>query len=325
MKQINEIDVRVLYEFYCSCKSVHKTGKQFDMTGDAVHRLFKKHGLICNRRKWTSGDDEIVKRMYLDKNVIIEDIAHALGRSVSAIDARAGRLGVRGPRNAFPVTKSTREKMSIVQRANVTQQTRERCSRISREMIERNGHPKGMLGKKHSEETKLVIANKGLGRKMPSHVVEKILKTKIKKYGQVGNTISRANATWKAGWRSIGGLNIYFRSRWEFNYGLYLELLKSQNKIEKWEHEPDTFWFEKIKRGCRSYLPDFKVTFLDGRVEYHEVKGWMDSRSATKLKRMAKYYPKIALVVIREDWFKQNAGVLSAVIPEWESMKRKRS
>jgi hypothetical protein len=324
MKQINEIDVRVLYEFYCSCKSVHKTGKQFDMTGDSVHRLFKKHGLICNRRKWTSVDDEIVKSMYLDKNVIIEDIAHTLGRSVSAIDARAGRLGVRGPRNAFPVTKSTREKMSIVQRANVTQQTRERCSRISREMIERNGHPKGMLGKKHSEETKMVIGKKGLGRKMPAHVVEKILKTKIKKYGQVGNTISRANATWKAGWREIGGLRIYFRSRWEFNYGLYLELLKSQGEILNWEHEPKTFWFEKIKRGCRSYLPDFCVTLKNRQEEYHEVKGWMDARSATKLKRMAKYYPSVKVVLIQADWFKANSGTLSVLLPQWESMKKSR-
>ena len=39
-----------------------------------------------------------------------------------------------------------------------------------------------------------------------------------------------------------------------------LEWLKKNKQIKKWEHEPETFWFEGIMRGCRSYLPDFRVT-----------------------------------------------------------------
>ncbi len=96
-------------------------------------------------------------------------------------------------------------------------------------------------------------------------------------------------------------------------------MLRKNASLTKWEHEKETFWFEKIRRGCRSYLPDFRITHMDGKVEYHEVKGWMDARSKTKIKRMAKYYPHIKLRVIDGSWFKQNARNLKGMIPEWES------
>src|SRR4051812_46374772 len=71
-----------------------------------------------------------------------------------------------------------------------------------------------------------------------------------------------------------------------------------------WEYEPDTFWFEKIKRGVRSYLPDF--IDMNG-TSYHEVKGWMDPKSVTKIKRMANY-PAVKLVVITGKEYKSVLG-----------------
>jgi hypothetical protein len=71
-----------------------------------------------------------------------------------------------------------------------------------------------------------------------------------------------------------------------------------KKEIKSWRHESKTFWFENIRRGVRSYLPDFEITNNDGGVEYHEVKGYMDNRSKTKIKRMAKYYPETKLIVI---------------------------
>ena len=56
--------------------------------------------------------------------------------------------------------------------------------------------------------------------------------------------------------------------------------------------------FEAIKFGTRSYRPDFKIYNNNGTIEYHEVKGYMDAKSKTKIKRMAKYYPKIKLIII---------------------------
>lgn len=102
----------------------------------------------------------------------------------------------------------------------------------------------------------------------------------------------------------INGTTIYFRSKWEANYALYLDFLIDHNEIEKWEFEPDTFVFDKIQFGTRSYTPDFKIFNKDGSIEYHEVKGFMDSRSKTKLKRMQKYYPEIKIVLIDSSQYK---------------------
>ena len=56
-----------------------------------------------------------------------------------------------------------------------------------------------------------------------------------------------------------------------------------------------------LKFGTRSYRPDFKITNNNDSVVYHEIKGWMDKRSKTKLNRMRIYYPKTKLILIEED------------------------
>ena len=102
----------------------------------------------------------------------------------------------------------------------------------------------------------------------------------------------------KAKWIEVGDKKIFARSRWEANYARYLEHLKQSKEIADWRHEGSTFWFEKIKRGVRSYLPDFDVFRNDGSVEHHEVKGFMDNKSFTKIKRMRIYHPDVNLVLV---------------------------
>ena len=97
---------------------------------------------------------------------------------------------------------------------------------------------------------------------------------------------------------------MYFRSKWEANYALYLDFLVKEKQITGWEYEKDVFVFDKINFGTRSYRPDFKVFTNDGLFEYHEVKGYMDGKSKTKLKRMAKYYPEIKVVLIDSECYK---------------------
>lgn len=124
---------------------------------------------------------------------------------------------------------------------------------------------------------------------------------------------------WGAGWRTIGGQKIYFRSRWEANYSRFLQWQLERGEILKWEHEPETFWFLKILRGTRSYLPDFRVTQKDGEIVFVEVKGYMDSKSRTKLKRMKIYHPTVKIFLADGKWFKANAKRLAAQIKEWEA------
>jgi hypothetical protein len=114
--------------------------------------------------------------------------------------------------------------------------------------------------------------------------------------------------------------NQYFRSRYEANYARYLNfLIKNDGGIKKWEYEIDTFWFEKIKRGVRSYTPDFKVHLTDGSFEYHEVKGWDYSKGKTARKRMSKYFPAMKLILIDSDFFKalRRQGV-DRLVEGWE-------
>ena len=109
----------------------------------------------------------------------------------------------------------------------------------------------------------------------------------------------------------------FFRSSWEANYARYLNLLIKHGNIAKWEYEPDEYEFVKIKRGNRYYKPDFKVFYNDGTFEYHEVKGYYDRQSLTKLKRFRKYFPHLQLIMIDEVWFKNNKH-LKKIIHFWE-------
>lgn len=129
-------------------------------------------------------------------------------------------------------------------------------------------------------------------------------------------------ATLHGGRNAKGGrredLGFYFRSRWEANWARYLNFLISIGDIQSWSYEPDTFVFNKIKRGSRFYTPDFKVIDKAGNIEYHEVKGWMEHTSSTKLKRMAKYYPDIKIIIIDGKTYYSATKNLHLVIANWE-------
>jgi len=112
--------------------------------------------------------------------------------------------------------------------------------------------------------------------------------------------------------------NQYFRSAWEANIARYLNWLQEQGQIVRWEYEPDTFWFEKVRRGTRSYRPDFKIWDTeDGEPYYWEVKGYDYARGQTARKRMAKYYPDIRVVVIDQSAYNEIRR-WKGLIPEWE-------
>jgi len=106
--------------------------------------------------------------------------------------------------------------------------------------------------------------------------------------------------------------NKFFRSSWEANYARYLNHVGI-----KWEYEKKRFWFDAIKTGTRSYVPDFYLTDLDIWVE---IKGWMDAQSKTRLKRFAKFYPKESkkLSLIQSPEYNKIKKDYSSVIKFWE-------
>lgn len=110
----------------------------------------------------------------------------------------------------------------------------------------------------------------------------------------------------------------YFRSSWEANWARYLNWLISVGEIKTWDYEVDTFEFPRIRRGTRFYTPDFKVVNNDDSIEYHEIKGWMDPKSNTRMKRMAKYYPHVKVILIDTDAYYATARTVRGFIPNWE-------
>jgi hypothetical protein len=122
----------------------------------------------------------------------------------------------------------------------------------------------------------------------------------------------------KGGWLEISGRRIYMKSIWERNYARYLELLKVNGEIFDWDYEPKVFVFEGIKFGTRTYKPDFLISYPDGRRHWHEVKGWMNSVSMTKLKRMAKYFPNEVIVVVDGSTYRPLSRQMRDIIPGWE-------
>ena len=119
-------------------------------------------------------------------------------------------------------------------------------------------------------------------------------------------------------WYKKGGKKYYMKSKWEYNYACYLDLLKDNKVIKDWEYEPDTFTFDKIKYGIRRYTPDFKIYETNGIINYIEIKGWMDGKSKTKISRFRRYYPDKRLHVVQRKEYNAIKKI-SKIISGWIS------
>lgn len=291
-----------LIESYNRLGNIWKVADELDMCGQSVHERLKKIGIQKSINIFTDADYDYLKKNYISYLLDgkLQQLADEMGRTKQFICRKADELGL---------TDLHRKKSEI--KGYVP----------SNPNWKKWPHPKGMKNKKHTNETKDLISikasefQKGIDENKRISITKKMIETKMQNGKLV---LPRQKTTWKSGWREIGGKRKYFRSRWEANYARYLEFLKCQNQIKNWDHESKVFWFEGIKRGCVSYLPDYEITYNDGTIEYHEVKGWMDDRSKTKIKRMSIYYPQVVLKIISKDWFKENAKKISPLIKDWE-------
>ena len=315
-----EMDSRLmeLYETHTRKEICDIMGK----TAGSVRGRMSRLGLNTKVRGWSDDEVEKLKDIYASLSCVedmpLDVIAAEIGRSRASVACKANDLGLTDL--CRPVVKNRKIRKPMFDNA------KDRASHMSsatKEYIAKNGHPKGMLGKKHSEATKARIAVTSKERadsetdEQKSSRIEKGLKTKVARYGSIAPKNLRGS--WKAAWREIGGIRKYYRSAWEANYARYLEWLLSLGEIKAWEHEPETFWFEGIKRGVRSYLPDFRVTENSGEVVYHEVKGYMDKKSKTKIKRMAKYHPDVRLIVIDSRAYNAIKKKVQSLIDGWET------
>ena len=217
--------------------------------------------------------------------------------------------------------KQTENQKLLVSMANkgINRISKERRRETTKNWISKLGHPKGMLGKHHSNTTKKIMSEKHIGKKLNISKENRQLKS--------DRMLKMISLLPKGRWYSgrhpkIGKRkdlnNMFFRSSWEANYARYLNWLKEKKFIKDWEYEPKTFIFTEIQLGTRSYKPDFLVTENNGDKAWHEVKGWMDSKSKIKLKRMKKYYPEEKIILIDGDAYKSIKQKMSRIIENWE-------
>jgi hypothetical protein len=293
--------VRLSYE---RTGSIPKSAIELGISGPAVYMRLVKLKIRRNKQNFSDAERQnilIKYQAHADAGTLSE-LAKSMGRGKSHIVAVAKNLGLTDRKRKRPYFVGNSPEYLI-------------------EWHKTNPHP--MIGKTIKPETADRIS-KGLKKFYCSEGARQALSDRALKRWLNRTPEQRAafaggpKSPWKKGWRTIGGINKFYRSRWEANYARYLQWLKEQGQITDWAHEPTTFWFHEIKRGCRSYLPDFAVTELNGSVDYHEVKGWMDARSQTKIKRMAKYYPNIKLIVIRESDYNSISKKVGRMVPDWE-------
>lgn len=309
MKKWTENDVRILKEMYEESYTPSEIAIALDRSKNSVKNkayLLK----ITKPDNYTEEELKYIKDNYNTKN--IREIAEDLGRGNSwqNICREARQLGLTKNKDRKPINhKDTPDNWQ---------------SEKAKKWYETHEHPKGMLGKKHSDEMREGMSERIKKEWSKPDSVFRAEETVQKR----SDTQSRImvekikNGTYNIYSRARSGkrtdLGIFVRSAWEANYARYLNFLIKQKKLHKWEYEPDTFWFEKIKRGTRSYTPDFKIwETKESEPYYVEVKGYMDQKSKTKLSRMAKYYPDVKIVLIQKPEYNE-IKKWSGLIDNWE-------
>lgn len=288
-------DTQIL-ESYQRLNSVWLVANELGMCGQSIHERLVRMGEIHLMNTFSEEDKRKLIEVYnehLSTNKL-DELATLFGRTKNFLCRQAGLMGLTDMRR-----KQIKE-------------TKENMSKIKKKWHSENEHPRGMYGKLHTDDSKAKISvSSKRNWSDPNFILnsdeyrqklsDRQTKTMADKKRKVINPYSRC----KHGWVEVGGKNYFYRSAWEPNIAIYFEYLKSIREILDWFYEADTFWFEKIKRGVRSYTPDFKIIDKDDSIYYVEVKGWMDEKSKTKIKRMGIYFPKVKLYIFDQKKYKE--------------------
>lgn len=273
-------------------------------------------------RPWTVEEcNELVQlyqRYASQKNSWLKEFANRIGRSTCNIVRKAKTLGCQTNRKRVQPFHLLSQFMQHKRlRATIPEHVkRQESSARTKALWQSRPHPRGMFGKNHTQETRERMSSSHLGKSNGPFSEEhkmKISRNMVMRLQNNPASLARGPRG-KYGRREDLG-NQFFRSRYEANYARYLNFTN-----QLWEYEKKTFWFDKIKRGVRSYTPDF---YLPQTNEFHEVKGWMDKKSQTKLKRMKKYFPEVKIVVIDGGFFSAaNKQGMCRIIPHWECLHK---
>ena len=316
----SNIDIQQLKVFYATGHEVSEISKALDRTEGSIRNKAWRLG-ITNPKDYSDEEIQYIKDNYNSYN--LREIAKHIGRegNYQNVCRKARELGLDRTAKKKESTDHFKDESGHWHKNGWIRRTAEqKANKISTSMKEwhaSNEHPKGMTGKTHTEKYKgelskrvkkywQVVTPEQLEVRRVKMVMTKIANDTLSPQKNQKNPYSRARGGKRADLN-----NIYFRSGWEANMARYYNFAGI-----KWVFEPKTFYFKDIKRGCVSYTPDF---YLPDDDRWVEVKGWMDDKSKTKLKRFAKYFPDEykKLEVITKSEYKEFEK-WSKLIPGWE-------
>ncbi len=317
MNEWTECEIEFLKENYSTL--LHRDiGLRLGRTINSVRGKCFKLGLVVIHRGISDENKAIIKQWYEERiggKLELAKLENITGIKRSSLSEFAKSIGMSDVHRTWwvPPANQYQSKADRVKAQSI----------IRKEWLKNNPHPKGMLGKQHTKEAKAIMAEnikrwrETASQKQKTDSTNKAIQTRINKYGTAGPVTLSANAysRCKGGFRE--DIGVYVRSGWEANYARYLNFLVSQLKIQSWRYEPRTFRFPVV-RGSTEYTPDFEVIENDNSIVFHEVKGWMDAKSKTKLKRFAKHFPNETLLLITEKEYNEIKRKVGPFIKNWE-------
>lgn len=289
---------------------LERLSKRLNRSKNSIRNKAYYLGITNTQDNYTEEQIDFLKNNI--NNMTYEDLAFVLKKNGKNVCRKCKELGLK--KNSKCQSKLVEMKPKHV----YTKEEREEISKRAKEYIKKNGHPRGYLGHKHNEDTRKIISltvknywgnmtKEELEERNKKQRITKIKNGTLNPIKNIENCYSRA----KGGKRSDLN-NQYFRSAWEANIARYFNYLGIE-----WQYEPKIFIFENITRGSVSYTPDFYLPKTD---EWIEVKGWMDGKSKTKLKRFEKQYPEEykKLKLIQEKEYNEIKKKMSMFIKNWE-------
>lgn len=293
------------------CEILHKSSGQ-------VRGMKERLGLNYKIDVFSKDEIDEIERYYRSNQGIIDlnYLSEKLSRPKTSISRAARRMGL--TRQDRPLSESVKHSLHITN--EYFRDTEEYKNNIYPRQVAllsyyaKNEHPKGMLGKHHTDATRTQMSKsrKALWADMSdderNNLIANMKSGRIQHgaYHSSSNTYSRCHG----GFRK--DLGCYFRSSWEANVARILTFLELE-----WTYEPQRFVFQDSVDGIMSYCPDFHLGEIDVWIE---VKGWMDERSKIRLQKFEKEYPSefSKLLLIDEDIYKNLVSLFSDLISELE-------
>lgn len=286
MKKVSDKDIINAYKQH---GNVWKVADVVGLCGQSVYERLNKLGLVNHINYWTEKDDMVLKEKYISYKMAnkLNILAAELGRTKQFICRKAKLLGLTDRKNVI-LCESARKKISAKMK----------------KYIQENGHPRGYLGHRHGTSTREKISNSSKRawsnpqsalnseehrQRQSDYLHKKKIEGRMKQFSIRGE--HNVN---------LGGVDYVFKSSWEAEIGRRLQNLLCKGDILKWGYETKHFVFNDIKRGIRSYCPDFEIQMCNGENLYIEVKGWKMPQAMKRIAMFRERYPNIKFYLIDE-------------------------